>query len=108
MLDKFKIINTPNFKFSEILSDPITIGNWTNKYKLPNDGLSIDNAIILNNSTRYPLMIDPQIQANRWIKELERGHDKEKGGEKGKSKLLLIRPTQNPNEYSTHLEMCIS
>ncbi|MBN8283211.1 MAG: hypothetical protein J0L98_08525 [Zoogloea sp.] len=28
----------------------------------------MDNAIILNNSKRWPLMIDPQIQANNWIK----------------------------------------
>ena len=75
-----------------ILSDPITIGRWTNKYKLPNDNISIDNAIILNNSRRYPLMIDPQIQANRWIKELEKGPEKPTEKDK-KSRLLIIRPT---------------
>jgi dynein heavy chain len=29
--------------------------------KLPNDSFSVDNAIILKNSTRWPLLIDPQI-----------------------------------------------
>ncbi len=36
--------------------------------KLPNDAVSIDNAIILANSQRWPLMIDPQNQANKWVK----------------------------------------
>ena len=33
------------------------------------DALSIDNAIILDNSRRWPLMIDPQMQANKWTKK---------------------------------------
>ena len=33
--------------------------------KLPKDSLSIDNAIMLFKSNRWPLMIDPQGQANR-------------------------------------------
>ena len=39
---------------------------------LPNDSLSIDNAIVVANARRWPLMIDPQGQANKWIKILER------------------------------------
>jgi dynein heavy chain len=39
---------------------------------LPNDSFSIDNAIIMSNSSRWPLMIDPQAQANKWIKNLEK------------------------------------
>jgi len=51
------------------MSDENTIGIWVNSQKLPNDKFSIENAIILENSTRWPLMIDPQIQANAWIRE---------------------------------------
>ena len=52
--------------------------------KLPNDALSIDNAIILDNSSdRWPLMIDPQMQANTWIKNME------------KSNLKCIKPTMD-------------
>lgn len=52
------------------MSDPLIIGQWTNQQQLPNDDFSIDNAIILKNSSRWPLMIDPQIQANNWIKNM--------------------------------------
>ncbi len=54
-----------------VLSDPLVIGVWTNSQQLPNDDFSIDNAIIMKNSARWPLMIDPQIQANNWIKNME-------------------------------------
>ncbi len=38
---------------------------------LPNDSFSIDNAIMLSNGRRWPLCIDPQKQANKWIKNME-------------------------------------
>ncbi len=53
------------------LSNPIEIGKWTNENQLPNDYFSIENAIILKNSTKNPLCIDPQNQANNWIKIME-------------------------------------
>jgi len=56
----------------DIMSNDIVIGKWTNKYKLPNDSYSIENAIYLENSNRYSIMIDPQSQANRWLKEMEK------------------------------------
>ena len=33
---------------------------------------SLDNAIVVTNSRRWPLMIDPQGQANKWIKNMEK------------------------------------
>ena len=35
---------------------------------LPTDTMSSENATILMNSTRWPLMIDPQLQGLKWIK----------------------------------------
>merc|ERR1711871_1119333 len=58
------------FSLSETLGEPVKIREWTIQ-KLPNDGFSIDNAIMLERSSRWPLMIDPQGQANRWIKNRE-------------------------------------
>jgi hypothetical protein len=38
---------------------------------LPNDSFSIENGIVVASARRWPLMIDPQGQANKWIKALE-------------------------------------
>jgi dynein heavy chain len=41
---------------------------------LPTNELSIQNAVVVTNCERWPLMIDPQVQALRWIRSLqERG-----------------------------------
>jgi dynein heavy chain len=45
-------------------------GRWANE-GLPSDDLSIQNAIMVERSSRYPLMIDPQGQALSWIKKKE-------------------------------------
>ena len=37
---------------------------------LPSDTVSVDNAIITTGTTRWPLMIDPQTQANTWLKKM--------------------------------------
>lgn len=56
-----------DFSLQNMLSDPLTIREW-NYAGLPADDLSIDNAIITVKSKRWPLIIDPQMQANKWIK----------------------------------------
>merc|ERR1719506_2348820 len=50
------------------LVDAGTIGEWSLE-GLPSDDLSIQNGIMVTRSSRYPLMVDPQGQANRWIKK---------------------------------------
>merc|ERR1719265_100778 len=54
----------------DFLIDQGTIGEWALE-GLPSDDLSIQNAIMVTRSSRYPLMIDPQSQALRWIKAKE-------------------------------------
>jgi dynein heavy chain len=53
------------------LVDQGTIGEWALE-GLPSDDLSIQNAIMVTRSSRFPLMVDPQGQANRWIKSREK------------------------------------
>lgn len=59
-----------DFNLREVCADDLTITNWVDKYKLPNDAISIENAIIIEQSKRFPLIIDPQLQATKWLKEL--------------------------------------
>lgn len=55
---------------------------------------SVENAIIVTCANRWPLMIDPQGQANKWVKNMERAN-----------KLEVIKLTE-PN-YSRSLENCV-
>ncbi len=52
------------------LGDPVEIRAWTIA-GLPNDAFSIENGIIVKKARRWPLFIDPQGQANKWIKTYE-------------------------------------
>ncbi|KAI9995414.1 hypothetical protein PInf_012475 [Phytophthora infestans] len=53
------------------LGDAVQVRKW-NIDGLPTDGFSVDNGIIVFNSRRWPLMIDPQGQANKWIRNMEK------------------------------------
>ncbi|XP_013387188.1 dynein heavy chain 12, axonemal, partial [Lingula anatina] len=66
-----KIPCTQEFSLTKILGEPIKIQAW-NIAGLPKDSFSIDNGVIVANSRRWPLMIDPQGQANKWIKNSEK------------------------------------
>lgn len=55
---------------------------------------SVDNAIIVKCANRWPLMIDPQAQANKWIKNMEKVN-----------KLEVIK-FSDPN-YVRSLENCL-
>ncbi|PIK59401.1 putative dynein heavy chain 7, axonemal isoform X2 [Apostichopus japonicus] len=63
---EFSLINT--------LGDQVQIRQW-NIAGLPTDSFSIENGIIISNARRWPLMIDPQGQANKWIKNMEKANN---------------------------------
>merc|ERR1719456_1800345 len=92
LLTKLQIPARKNFSLQDVIGDQVKIRQWVID-SLPNDQLSIDNAIILSKSRRFPLMIDPQMQANKWVKSTY------------KEKLKIFRLTQN---YSQKLEMWIT
>uniref|UniRef100_A0A671G5J5 Dynein axonemal heavy chain 3 n=1 Tax=Rhinolophus ferrumequinum TaxID=59479 RepID=A0A671G5J5_RHIFE len=62
-----------DFSLSSTLGDPVKIRAWQIA-GLPIDSFSIDNGIIVSNSRRWTLMIDPQGQANKWIKNMEKAN----------------------------------
>ena len=53
--------------FLSLLTDDATIAGWNNE-GLPSDAMSTENATILTQSIKWPLMIDPQLQGIKWIK----------------------------------------
>lgn len=58
---------TQLFSIKNVLGDSMVIRDW-NYAGLPADDLSIENAIITTRARKWPLIIDPQMQANKWIK----------------------------------------
>lgn len=71
LLKEKKIPSSNDFSLSTTLGDPVKIRAWQIA-GLPVDSFSIDNGIIVSNSRRWALMIDPQGQANKWIKNMEK------------------------------------
>lgn len=49
----------------ELLIDDATIARWNNE-KLPADRMSTENAAIVSNCKRWPLLVDPQLQVIVW------------------------------------------
>ncbi|XP_077275021.1 dynein heavy chain at 36C [Temnothorax americanus] len=90
---RLNVVCTQDFQLTQVLGDPVLIRGW-NIFGLPSDLFSIDNAIIISNSRRWPLMIDPQGQANKWVKNMEKA-----------SNLHVVRLTQS--DYMRILENAV-
>ena len=54
------------------MTDSIQIQDWMNS-GLPHDKHSTQNAIFIHNTHHWPFIIDPQQQAFKWIKGMEKG-----------------------------------
>ncbi|XP_069092738.1 dynein axonemal heavy chain 6 isoform X2 [Pleurodeles waltl] len=67
---KLEIPISPKFSLINILGDAFEIRQW-NTDGLPRDLVSTENGILVTRGRRWPLMIDPQDQANRWIRNKE-------------------------------------
>ncbi|XP_050084093.1 dynein axonemal heavy chain 6 [Anopheles aquasalis] len=90
---RLNIPSSPTFNLVQILGDSFQIREWS-MYGLPRDEISIENAIIATEGGRWPLMIDPQEQANRWIRNME-----------SKNELKIIKLTDS--NMMRVLEICI-
>ncbi|XP_032995477.1 dynein heavy chain 9, axonemal isoform X2 [Lacerta agilis] len=64
---KVAIPVTPSLDPLMMLTDDADIAAWQNE-GLPADRMSTENATILSNCERWPLMVDPQLQGIKWIK----------------------------------------
>eukprot|EP01041_Mallomonas_annulata_P000832 gene832-1621_t len=68
-LQAYEIPHTPGCNLESTLSDPVRLRSWQLN-SLPNDSLSTQNAIIMDNGRRWPLLIDPQGTGNRYIRSM--------------------------------------
>lgn len=94
---RLKIPSSSSFSLVHCLGDPYEIREWNMKHGLPRDEISVENGIIVTQSLlnrRWPLMIDPQEQANRWVRNMEKNNN------------LIITKQSDPNLMRV-LEMAI-
>ncbi|RVE44268.1 hypothetical protein evm_011063 [Chilo suppressalis] len=88
-----EIPSSDSFDLISIMADSYTVRTW-NSQGLPRDAVSTENGILVTRAGRWPLTIDPQEQANRWIKNMERDNG------------LVITKLNDPS-YLRMLENCI-
>ena len=70
--EKLSEYNVPHNRSATLIStlaDPVKIRKWQIA-GLPKDTLSVENGVVVQFSRRWPLFIDPQGQANKWIKSM--------------------------------------
>ena len=65
-----KIPSTEGFKPMDLLTDASITAGWRTE-GLPADPLSTENAAIIVKAARFPLIIDPQLQAIVWLVQRE-------------------------------------
>ena len=66
---ELNIPHTPGCNLASTMSEPTTVRQW-NIWGLPTDSMSTENGIIVDVAKRWPLCIDPQNQANSYIKTM--------------------------------------
>jgi len=68
-MEELYIKYTAEINMRAVLGKDVVIRQWAVS-GLPSDSLSVENGIIMFGSRRWPLMIDPQTQANKFIKKM--------------------------------------
>lgn len=91
--DFLNIPVSPKFSLTQTLGNPVQVREWQTQ-GLPTDDVSISNGILVDKCRRWPLMIDPQQQANKWIRKKEAAAD------------VMITTMRDPNMLRV-LENCI-
>ncbi|EQC29095.1 hypothetical protein SDRG_13255 [Saprolegnia diclina VS20] len=65
----YQVPHSPGCGIVGTLQDPVKLRTWQIA-GLPTDTVSTQNGIIMSRARRWPLLIDPQGQANRFVKNL--------------------------------------
>ena len=65
-----KILITDGVDPLGVLATPAEQAGWKNE-GLPSDIVSLENASVIVSCSRWPLIIDPQLQGQKWIRSKE-------------------------------------
>ncbi len=90
-----KLVFSPEYSIIRTLGNPMEMKRW-NLQGLPADRISMENGILATKTKRWPLMIDPEGQANRWVRSLEKS-----GG------LTVVRMGAEGAEYNKAVDRCV-
>lgn len=82
------------FVFTELFGDSYKIRKW-HANQLPHDTMSVNNALVIEKTKRFSLLIDPQMQGITWLKS-----SFEEGGS-----LTVIK--QNDGQFKKMIELAI-
>ncbi|CAM9220423.1 unnamed protein product [Chrysoparadoxa australica] len=63
-----------DFSLQGVLAEPVVVRQWQ-LMGLPADEFSTENGMLTTMGRRWPLMIDPQGQANRWVRSMHNDHN---------------------------------
>lgn len=94
-----------NYSLERVLGEPVHIRRWQ-MAGLPKDSFSVENGLMIFEGMnfgaghKWPLMIDPQGQANRWIKNME-GQDQSLG-----TRLMILKPA-DADTFSQRFEQAL-
>ncbi|TNJ29738.1 IAD-1alpha dynein heavy chain [Giardia muris] len=89
-----KRVVSRSYKPELLLTTDVEILKWSSD-GLPTDELSIQNGTLITQTPKWPYIVDPQLQINRWIKEKE------------KANRLIIRSV-NDDDVVKQLELAIT
>lgn len=87
----------------KILTNSSRVAGWKNE-GLPEDNMSIENASVITSCSRWPLIIDPQLQGSIWIK----GHVAAQGAEGEEYQDDLVRFSLTNDKWMFHLQSAIN
>ena len=91
-----KIPVTANFRITSFLSGEAETFEWF-RQGLSTDEHSIQNGILVTNSSRWPLFIDPQGQGIAWIRNKEASNN-----------LRVTSFSESDTHFRSHLKDCLS
>ena len=70
-IEELELNKSEVFDLQVVLGNTFEIRSWNNM-GLPSDSISVVNGLLVKYASQYPLLIDPQLQGSRWLKNKEK------------------------------------